>query len=34
MAAAGGESKRDRKRREWVEKVEAKHKERMEDRDR
>ncbi|CDZ98070.1 Sds3-like [Phaffia rhodozyma] len=28
------ESKRDKKRREWVDKVEAKHKERMDDRDR
>lgn len=28
-----GESKRDKKRREWVEKVELKHRERMDERD-
>jgi hypothetical protein len=33
-SSSTGESKRDKKRREWVEKVETRHKDRMEDRDR
>jgi hypothetical protein len=33
-SSSTGESKRDKKRREWVEKVETRHKDRMEERDR